>query len=149
MKLTTKGKFAVTAMVDIAINSRDTPITLQMISERQGISVSYLEQLFVKLRRKGMVKSYKGPGGGYTLGTEGLQIRISEIVKAVDENLDARSCGGNKNCRGGNKQCLTHDLWSNLTEHVYSYLQTITLADLMPSNKPKVNTINYEHRSNI
>ncbi len=148
MKLTTKGKFAVTAMIDIAINSKGRPITLQMISERQSISVSYLEQLFVKLRRNGMVKSYKGPGGGYTLGKNGLEIKISEIVKAVDENLDARNCGGNKNCRGGNKQCLTHDLWSNLTEHMYNYLQTIKLADLVYNDKQKLTKINQINQIN-
>jgi Rrf2 family iron-sulfur cluster assembly transcriptional regulator len=130
MKLTTKGKFAVTAMLDIAIYSDSSPMTLYAISERQGISISYLEQLFVKLRRLGMVKSYKGPGGGYMLAREMNKISVSEIIKAVDDDMDARSCSGLKNCRSNNK-CLTHDLWNGLTNHVYQYLDGITLNDLI------------------
>ena len=135
MKLTTKGKFAVTALLDIAIYSekQTTPMTLHTVSQRQGISISYLEQLFVKLRRFGMVKSYKGPGGGYVLARELNQIRVSEIIKAVDDDMDARTCNGMRNCRE-NKQCLTHDLWSGLTDHVYNYLDKITLFDLIPGN---------------
>ncbi len=132
MKLTTKGKFAVTAMLDIAIYSDNSPITLYAISERQGISISYLEQLFVKLRRFGMVKSYKGPRGGYMLAREMNKISISEIIKAVDDDMDARSCNGLKNCHSNNK-CLTHDLWNGLTNHVYQYLEGITLKDLIKS----------------
>ncbi len=134
MKLTTKGKFAVTAMLDIAIHSDSTPMTLYAISERQGISISYLEQLFVKLRRFGMVKSYKGPGGGYMLAKEMNKISVSEIIKAVDDDMDARTCNGQKNCHSNNK-CLTHDLWNGLTNHVYKYLDSITLNDLIPSTK--------------
>ena len=138
MKLTTKGKFAVTALLDIAIYSDSAPMTLFAISERQGISISYLEQLFVKLRRFGMVKSYKGPGGGYMLARSMNEISVSEIIKAVDDDMDARTCSGLKNCRSNNK-CLTHDLWNGLTNHVYQYLDGITLNDLIPSNNAPLN----------
>ncbi len=131
MKLTTKGKFAVTALLDIAIyGETGIPMTLYSISDRQGISISYLEQLFVKLRRQGMVKSYKGPGGGYILSRDLEQLKISEIIKAVDDDMDARTCHGLKNCRDNNK-CLTHDLWNDLTEHVYTYLDSVSLSDLV------------------
>lgn len=137
MKLTTKGKFAVTALLDIAIYSDKNPMTLYAISERQGISISYLEQLFVKLRRFGMVKSYKGPGGGYVLAREVDKIRVSEIIKAVDDDMDARTCNGMRNCHDNN-QCLTHDLWNGLTTHVYRYLDNITLHDLLPKKAANV-----------
>ncbi len=151
MKLTTKGKFAVTALLDIAINNNCNnlvPITLQNISERQGISLSYLEQLFLKLRRSGMVKSYKGPGGGYILAKAVDELNISEIIKAVDENMDARSCYGTKKCHA-NKKCLTHDLWDGLTNHVHSYLEKITLHDLIKNNidsgENNKNVIKFSH----
>ncbi len=137
MKLTTKGRFAVTALLDIAIYSshqQAAPMSLCAISERQGISVSYLEQLFVKLRRFGMVKSYKGPGGGYVLAQDLNKIRISEIIRAVDDSMDARTCNGMRNCGQNNKQCLTHDLWNGLTNHIYAYLDKITLSDLVNQN---------------
>jgi Rrf2 family iron-sulfur cluster assembly transcriptional regulator len=132
MKLTTKGKFAVTALLDIAIYSdaNKKPITLYTISERQNISLSYLEQLFVKLRKNKVVKSYKGPGGGYVLARELDQIPISEIIKAVDEDMDARTCRGNQNCNDSRK-CLTHDLWAGLTVELYNYLDKVTLKDLV------------------
>ncbi|MBP7782025.1 MAG: Rrf2 family transcriptional regulator, iron-sulfur cluster assembly transcription factor [Pseudomonadota bacterium] len=138
MKLTTKGKFAVTALLDIAIYSEDNkkPITLYNISDRQNISLSYLEQLFVKLRKSGVVKSYKGPGGGYLLMREVDKIDISEIIKAVDEDMDARSCRGNKNCRD-NRKCLTHDLWAGLTNEMYGYLERITIKDLLDKAETK------------
>lgn len=138
MKLTTKGKFAVTALLDIAIYSEDNkkPITLYNISDRQNISLSYLEQLFVKLRKAGVVKSYKGPGGGYLLMREVDKIDISEIIKAVDEDMDARSCRGNKNCRD-NRKCLTHDLWAGLTTEMYGYLERITIKDLLDKAETK------------
>jgi len=138
MKLTTKGKFAVTALLDIAIYSDNNqkPITLYNISDRQNISLSYLEQLFVKLRKSGVVKSYKGPGGGYLLTREVSQIHISEIIKAVDEDMDARSCRGNKNCRD-NRKCLTHDLWAGLTSEMYNYLEKITIKDLLDKAETK------------
>lgn len=132
MKLTTKGKFAVTALLDIAIYSEDNskPITLYNISQRQDISLSYLEQLFVKLRKNDVVKSYKGPGGGYVLSRRLDDIPISEIIKAVDEDMDARTCRGKSNCRD-NSKCLTHDLWAGLTNAMYVYLDKITLKDLL------------------
>lgn len=132
MKLTTKGKFAVTALLDIALYSEDNkkPITLYNISERQNISLSYLEQLFVKLRKSQIVKSYKGPGGGYVLMRNTDQIHMSEIIKAVDEDMDARTCRGDKNCKD-NTKCLTHDLWAGLTQEMYNYLEKITLQDLI------------------
>ena len=138
MKLTTKGKFAVTALLDIAIYSEDNkkPITLYNISDRQNISSSYLEQLFVKLRKSGVAKSYKGPGGGYLLMREVDKIDISEIIKAVDEDMDARSCRGNKNCRD-NRKCLTHDLWAGLTNEMYGYLERITIKDLLDKAETK------------
>jgi Rrf2 family iron-sulfur cluster assembly transcriptional regulator len=135
MKLTTKGKFAVTALLDIALYGiNGKPTTLYAISERQSISVSYLEQLFVKLRRKGIVKSYKGPGGGYILSKNLELLKISEIIKAVDDSMDARTCNGMKNCKNNNK-CLTHDLWHGLTNHVYAYLDKICLLDLLQNSK--------------
>lgn len=138
MKLTTKGKFAVTALLDIAIYSDNNakPITLYNISERQNISLSYLEQLFVKLRKNQLVKSYKGPGGGYILSRDLNDIVVSEIIKAVDEDMDARTCRGNRNCKD-NSKCLTHDLWAGLTDALYLYLDKITLKDLIS----KVETI--------
>lgn len=138
MKLTTKGKFAVTALLDIAIYSEgsSTPITLYNISERQSISLSYLEQLFVKLRKNNIVKSYKGPGGGYVLNKPSEQIAIAEIIKAVDEDMDARTCRGSKNCKD-NGQCLTHDLWAGLTTELYNYLGKVTLKDLLDKAEHK------------
>ncbi len=139
MKLTTKGKFAVTALLDIAIyGDAGKPMTLYAISDRQGISISYLEQLFVKLRRQGMVKSYKGPGGGYVLSKNLEQLKISEIIKAVDDDMDARTCHGMKNCKDSNK-CLTHDLWNDLTNHVYTYLDSVSLQSLV-NNANKANS---------
>lgn len=138
MKLTTKGKFAVTALLDIAIYSdgNTKPITLYNISERQNISLSYLEQLFVKLRKKHVVKSYKGPGGGYVLMRPLHEINISEIIKAVDDDMDARTCRGNQNCKDNGK-CLTHDLWAGLTNEMYSYLDKISLKDLLNKTDEK------------
>src|SRR3990167_8783606 len=137
MKLTTKGKFAVTALLDIAIYSCDNqqPITLAHISQRQNISLSYLEQLFVKLRKKQMVKSYKGPGGGYLLANEFDQVRVSQIIQAVDDDMEARTCRGNRNCKDNNK-CLTHDLWAGLTLEMFNYLDKITLKDLLIQAQP-------------
>ena len=140
MKLTTKGRFAVTALLDIAMNHGESvPITLQNISTRQGISLSYLEQIFVKLRRGGMVNSHKGPGGGYVLAKSLIDTRISDIIKAVDDDMDARSCGGKSNCQA-NRKCLTHDLWHDLTNHIYSYLDNVNLHSLIhqPHNETQI-----------
>ena len=134
MRLTTKGRFAVTAMVDLAMRGGKTPVTLAAISERQKISLSYLEQLFGKLRRNRIVESVRGPGGGYFLARPGSQISIAEIVVAVDEPLDATKCGGKSDCQGDQHPCLTHDLWMGLNEKIYSYLEEISLQQLVDSN---------------
>ena len=137
MKLTTKGRFAVTAMVDLALRQSRGPVTLAAISERQHISLSYLEQLFGKLRRAGLVSSVRGPGGGYNLARPTHQITVATIVTAVDEPLDATQCGGKENCHD-DKRCMTHDLWATLNEKMYDYLSSVTLADLVAhtSGKP-------------
>jgi len=133
MRLTTKGRFAVTAMVDLAMRGGNGPVTLATISQRQKISLSYLEQLFGKLRRKNIVESVRGPGGGYYLARPGSKISIAEIVTAVDEPLDATKCGGKGNCLGENQPCLTHDLWMGLSEKIYGYLEEVTLQQMVDS----------------
>ena len=130
MRLTTKGRFAVTAMVDLAMRQTRGPVTLAAISERQHISLSYLEQLFGKLRRAKLVSSVRGPGGGYNLAQPVQQITVADIVTAVDETLDATQCGGRENCHE-EKRCMTHDLWATLNEKMYDYLSSVTLADLV------------------
>ncbi|MFZ4538312.1 Fe-S cluster assembly transcriptional regulator IscR [Propionivibrio sp.] len=130
MKLTTKGRFAVTAMIDLALRSGDGPVTLAGISERQKISLSYLEQLFGKLRRYSLVDSVRGPGGGYCLARPALQITVADIVRAVDEPLDATQCGGKENCMD-DERCMTHELWATLNTKMYEYLTSVTLADLV------------------
>jgi Rrf2 family iron-sulfur cluster assembly transcriptional regulator len=133
MRLTTKGRFAVTAMVDLAMRGGNGPVTLATISKRQKISLSYLEQLFGKLRRNNIVESVRGPGGGYYLARPGNKISIAEIVVAVDEPLDATKCGGKGNCLGEDQPCLTHDLWMGLSEKIYSYLEEVTLQQMVDS----------------
>ncbi len=130
MKLTTKGRYAVTAMLDLAIHYGDGPITLADIAQRQGISLSYLEQLFSRLRKRSLVSSVRGPGGGYSLGKEAREIYIGEVITAVDENVDTTKCHGAHNCQN-NERCLTHDLWSDLSDQIYDYLNNISLQDLM------------------
>ena len=130
MRLTTKGRFAVTAMVDLAMRQNRGPVTLAAISERQHISLSYLEQLFGKLRRSKLVSSVRGPGGGYNLAQPTQQITVADIVTAVDETLDATQCGGRENCHE-ERRCMTHDLWATLNEKMYDYLSSVTLADLV------------------
>lgn len=129
MRLTTKGRYAVTAMLDLAINEGCGPITLSEISGRQGISLSYLEQLFAKLRKKGLVKSSRGPGGGYRLAQRANDIAISEIILAVDEAIDVRKCKGDGNCQGDHS-CLTHDLWTDLSDQIQDFLSSISLGTL-------------------
>lgn len=131
MRLTTKGRFAVTAMVDLALCGGKSPVTLASISERQNISLSYLEQLFGKLRRNRIVESVRGPGGGYYLARPGNSISIAEIVTAVDEPLDASNCGGKGDCHGDGHPCLTHDLWMGLNGSILEYLSGITLQSLV------------------
>lgn len=130
MRLTTKGRFAVTAMLDLALRQDKGPVTLAGISERQCISLSYLEQLFGKLRRAELVESVRGPGGGYTLARAVEDISVANIIVAVDEPVDATQCGGRENCRG-NQRCMTHDLWTNLNATIFSYLSQVTLASLV------------------
>ncbi len=135
MRLTTKGRFAVTAMLDIALQATAPeniakPITLADISERQDISLSYLEQLFSRLRRSGLVESVRGPGGGYRLAKPAEQICVSVIINAVDELIDATQCGGEENCKD-DKRCMTHDLWTSLNTKIFDYLSGISLADLV------------------
>ncbi len=135
MRLTTKGRFAVTAMVDLALSQGKHPVTLAAISQRQKISLSYLEQLFSKLRRRALVDSVRGPGGGYRLSRDMTQISVADIILAVDETLDSTQCGGKENCHDDNK-CITHNLWANLNQHIYSYLGTVTLKQLFDEHKP-------------
>lgn len=133
MRLTTKGRFAVTAMADLAMRGEKSPVTLSSISERQKISLSYLEQLFAKLRRSNIVESVRGPGGGYNLARPTGKITIAEIILAVDEPLDATKCGGKGNCLGA-KSCITHELWLGLTENIVEYLKEITLQQLVENH---------------
>jgi Rrf2 family transcriptional regulator, iron-sulfur cluster assembly transcription factor len=137
MRLTTKGRFAVTAMVDLAMRGGKAPVTLAAISERQKISLSYLEQLFGKLRRNKIVESVRGPGGGYYLARPGNKISIAEIVIAVDEPLDATKCGGKANCNGELHPCLTHELWMGLNESILDYLQAVSLQQMVDDSQAK------------
>jgi len=130
MRLTTKGRYAVTAMLDLAIHADEGPVSLADISERQGISLSYLEQLFAKLRRNELVRSVRGPGGGYQLNREQHEIDVAQVIDAVNESVDATGCGHNGGCQGGNI-CLTHHLWCDLSSQIHSFLSQISLADLM------------------
>lgn len=130
MRLTTKGRFAVTAMLDLATRGGTAPVTLTGISERQKISLSYLEQLFGKLRRHGIVESVRGPGGGYYLARPGSTISIADIISAVDEQVDATNCEGKGNCQDG-RPCSTHELWNGLNEVLHTYLKTINLQQLV------------------
>jgi len=136
MRLTTKGRFAVTALADLAMQPGSGPVTLNEISARQKISLSYLEQLFGKLRRRALVKSVRGPGGGYRLARDAAQISIADIIHAVDESIDATQCGGKENCHDDQK-CLTHDLWARLNDHIFDYLGAITLKQLVDEQKAK------------
>ncbi len=149
MKLTTKGRFAVTAMLDLALHealahdsaashlpSEIKPVTLAGISERQSISLSYLEQLFSRLRRQGLVSSVRGPGGGYKLAKNYADISVADIINAVDELIDATQCGGHENCRDEGR-CMTHDLWASLNHKILDYLAGVSLADMVAAQKNK------------
>lgn len=140
MRLTTRGRFAVTAMVDLAIREEKNPVTLSAISERQKISLSYLEQLFGKLRRSKIVESVRGPGGGYNLAKPAEKITIDEIIVAVDEPLDATRCGGRGDCHG-DKTCITHDLWMGLNDRMKEYLREITLQHLIDDHNKSVSGV--------
>lgn len=130
MRLTTKGRYAVTAMLDLAIHANGEPVTLADISRRQDISLSYLEQLFARLRRGGLVNSVRGPGGGYQLGSSAATVSIGGIIDAVDESVDATRCQGKGDCQQG-ETCLTHHLWEDLSYQIHDFLDNITLADLI------------------
>ena len=130
MRLTAKGRYAVTAMLDLAVHDQSGPISLADISDRQGISLSYLEQLFAKLRRHDLVESVRGPGGGYRLSRPADAIFVAQIVDSVDENVDATKCNGRADCQGGEK-CLTHELWSDLSDQIHQFLNGIDLASLI------------------
>jgi len=130
MRLTTKGRYAVTAMLDLALHATEGPVPLADISQRQGISLSYLEQLFSKLRKQGLVNSARGPGGGYQLSREAGAINVASIVTAIDEKIDVTRCGGRGDCDDG-EPCLTHTLWNDLSGQIYSFLSGISLGDLV------------------
>jgi Rrf2 family transcriptional regulator, iron-sulfur cluster assembly transcription factor len=130
VKLTSKGRYAVTAMLDLAFHSEAGPVTLAHISRRQDISLSYLEQLFTRLRKHRLVCSTRGPGGGYSLARPAAEIAVSEVVSAVDEAVDTTRCSGATNCQDG-KQCLTHELWDELSHQIFEFLNDISLQDLM------------------
>jgi len=130
VRLTTKGRYAVTAMLDLAIHHGRGPIALADIAQRQGISLSYLEQLFSRLRRQSLVSSVRGPGGGYNLARRASEIHVAEVISAVDENVDTTRCAGAHNCQDAGP-CLTHDLWQDLSARIYEYLDRISLQDLV------------------
>ena len=153
MRLTTKGRFAVTAMIDLAMRQHNGPVTLAGISQRQKISLSYLEQLFGKLRRHELVESTRGPGGGYTLARPMREVSVADIIFAVDEPLDATSCGGKENCRDDGP-CMTHELWTNLNKKMIEFLDGVTLQELVDQQRgreakapPKQISVLREHRA--
>jgi Rrf2 family iron-sulfur cluster assembly transcriptional regulator len=139
MRLTTKGRFAVTAMIDLALRQHSGPITLSAISQRQNISLSYLEQLFGKLRRHELVDSVRGPGGGYTLARLARNITVADIIFAVDEPLDATNCGGKTDCTNGTDGrpgiCMTHELWASLNRTMVDFLDSVSLQDLVDQQR--------------
>jgi len=147
MRLSTKGRYAVTAMLDLAVHEKMDPVTLADISLCQGISLSYLEQLFAKLRKHGLVEGVRGPGGGYRLSRPSDQITVAQIITAVDEKVDAKRCGGKEDCQQG-ERCLTHELWDELSCRLYEFLDAITLSQF--ANRPEVQEIarrqDREHR---
>jgi len=130
LKLTSKGRYAVTAILDLAFHSQAGPVALSHISRRQDISLSYLEQLFTRLRKQQLVSSTRGPGGGYSLSRPASEIAVAEVIAAVDEAVDTTRCSGAVNCHDG-QQCLTHELWDDLSQQIYEFLDDISLQDLM------------------
>ena len=138
MRLSTKGRYAVTAMMDLAVHQDTGPVTLADISRCQGISLSYLEQLFAKLRRQGLVKGVRGPGGGYRLARPAGEISVADIILAVDEKVDTTLCEGRENCQDG-KRCLTHELWNNLSCQIRDYLAQINLEEFL--SRPSVREV--------
>jgi len=144
MRLTTKGRFAVTAMIDLAMRHGNGPVTLAEISGRQKISLSYLEQLFGKLRRHQLVESVRGPGGGYCLARDTAEISVADVILAVDEPIDATQCGGKENCHDDQK-CLTHDLWAALNDRIFDYLESVSLRQLVDNQKAKEAGVSQVH----
>jgi Rrf2 family transcriptional regulator, iron-sulfur cluster assembly transcription factor len=137
MRLTTKGRFAVTAMIDLALRQTNGPVALAAISQRQQISLSYLEQLFGKLRRHELVESTRGPGGGYSLGRKAADISVADIIVSVDEPIDATHCGGKENCLGESGRCMTHDLWTSLNQRMVDFLDSVSLQKLVDDQLAK------------
>ena len=145
MRLTTKGRFAVTAMIDVAMHNGKGPVTMAAVSDRQKISLSYLEQLFGKLRRHGLVDSVRGPGGGYNLAREATEVSVADIILAVDEPIDATQCGGKENCLD-DRRCMTHELWASLNTHIFAFLRSVSLEQLVrQQDKREVNVLQ-DHR---
>lgn len=140
MKLTTKSRYAVTAMLDIAYHDQGSPISLPEIAERQNISLSYLEQLFSRLKKSGLVESIKGPGGGYKLSKNADDIVISDVIQAVDENLETTACNGKSNCHN-NQQCLSHNLWEDLGAEIKNFLSDVTLQQVISKNNSNIKEI--------
>lgn len=138
MKLTTRGRYAVTAIVDLALHEGSGPVSLGDVAARQGISLAYLEQLFARLRRAGLVTSTRGPGGGYRLTHAASDVVVADIIDAVDETVEYTRCGGERNCQQG-KPCLTHELWAGLGDHVRSYLAAVPVASLI--DEPSVRLV--------
>ncbi len=136
MRLTTKGRYAVTAMLDLAVHAVNAPVPLADISQRQGISLSYLEQLFARLRKEGLVDSARGPGGGYKLSRSPGEISVVQVISAIDETVEATRCGGLANCQDG-EPCLTHELWTDLSRQIYDFLSGINLAQLVERREVK------------
>ncbi|MFO1312036.1 MAG: Fe-S cluster assembly transcriptional regulator IscR [Burkholderiales bacterium] len=145
MRLTTKGRFAVTAMMDVTMHGGRGPVTLAAVSARQRISLSYLEQLFGKLRRSGLVDSVRGPGGGYNLAKPPEDVSVADIITAVDEPIDATQCGGRENCQD-DRRCMTHDLWAALNDHIFSFLSGVTLAQLVKQHQKGEVSVLQDHR---
>jgi Rrf2 family transcriptional regulator, iron-sulfur cluster assembly transcription factor len=154
MRLTTKGRFAVTAMIDLALHQGDTPVALTSISARQEISLSYLEQLFSKLRRHRLVQSVRGPGGGYHLGRAANDVSVADIILAVNESIDTTQCQGKENCHSGvhsdgkpRRRCMTHKLWATLNDKMFDYLDSVSLQDLVDQQiASEPNIVKFHHQ---
>ena len=153
MRLTTKGRFAVTAMIDLAMRQGKGPVTLSGISQRQAISLSYLEQLFGKLRRHEIVESVRGPGGGYSLARRADKVTVADIIIAVDEPLDATQCGSKEQCHGADAatgaRCMTHELWATLNEKMVDYLDSVSLQDLVDQQRRTEQNVVVMHRNHL
>lgn len=146
MRLSTKGRYAVTAMLDLAIHHAEGPVTLADISEKQGISLSYLEQLFARLKKQGLVTGMRGPGGGYRLSHPPTEISIAQVINAIGEEIDATMCQGKKDCQDG-ERCLTHELWQKLGAEIYNFLSGITLASFL--ERDRVNEVVRRQRNAV